>query len=205
MKRNRFYLCTLAALLLISSVSVWNNISRAADRERIEKTMMNDIYSELKNVSYRLNDILLEIDTQASDYVTSEESLTFLACNFIQLHTTLKYYAISFPPKGISRSSYTGIIDFEHIAYTLTAGTGEVNTNLYSGILEDGAISKNEAQYLAILRDDINAIIELMTSSENPLQENSKLTTTQIDYILNSFFDKWSWHEKNSPFFLLCK
>ena len=76
---------------------------------------------------------------------------------------------------------------------------------IYSGILEDGVISEDETQYLTILRNDIDTMIESMTSSEDPLQENPDLTTTQIDYILKVFFDKWSWHEGNSPYFLLCK
>lgn len=205
MKMNRFFICVIAMLLLISSISIGNNISRVVYQEHVRKAMINNTYFELKDISSNLNDILLETDTQATDYTTMEKRLTFLACDFTQLHTTLKYYAMSFPPKGQIRSSYTGTIDFEHIAYTLTAGIGKVNNNSYSGLLEDGVISEEELQYLTILKNDIDIMIESMTSSENPLQENPKLTTTQIDYILKIFFDKWSWNKENSPYFLLCK
>lgn len=205
MKRDRLFIFALAVLLLISSISIWNNVRRTADQEHIRKAMINDTYFKLNRISSNLNRILLEIDTQATDYATKEKSLTFLAYNFMQLHTTLKYYAMSFPPKGKLRSSYTGIIDFEHIGHTLNVGTGTVNTNSYSAILEDGSISEDEMQYLITLKNDIDVMIESMTSSENPLQENTAITTTQLDYILNLFFDKWSYHTENSPYFLLSK
>lgn len=195
----------LAILVLMSSISMWNNVSRNKDQEHMKKVMINDMYFKLNRISSNLNRILQEIDAQATEYTTNEKELIFLAYNFMQLHTTLKYYAISFPLNGEFRSSYTGIIDFEHIAYTLAYGTGAANTNSYSAILEDGFISENEMQYLITLRNDIDAMIELMTSSENPLQENTDLTTSQLDYIVNLFFDKWSYHKENSPYFLLSK
>ena len=158
MKKDRIFKFALAILLLISSISMWNNVSRNKDQEHMKKVMINDTYFKLNRISCNLNRILHEIDTQATEYTTNEKKLIFLAYDFMQLHTTLKYYAMSFPLNGEFRSSYTGTIDFEHIAYTLAYGIGTVNTNSYSAILEDGSISEDEMQYLITLKNDIDVI-----------------------------------------------
>lgn len=203
MKKDRIFMFALAILLLTSSIAMWNNVSRNKDQKHMKEVMINDTYFKLNRISSNLNRILKEIDTQTTEYTTNGKELIFLAYNFMELHTTLKYYAMSFPLNGNFRSSYTGTIDFEHIAHTLAYGTGTVNTSSYSAILEDGFISENEMKYLITLKNDIDVMIESMTSSENPLQENIDLTTTQLDYILNLFFDKWSYHTENSPYLLL--
>ncbi|MDO5406197.1 MAG: hypothetical protein Q4F28_02560 [Eubacteriales bacterium] len=196
---KKLFLFASSVILFIFALSFWDNANGDADQEPVRRTMVNDTFMKLNNISDRLDDLLLELDNQASDSDVCENKLTLLACDFTQLHTILKYYSMWFQ----TNSTYTDAINFEFIASTLIYGTGEVNSNLYSGILEDGVISEEEIHYLSILKDDVDGMIASMTSSDNPPQENSELTTIQMDYILNSFFDKWSWHKENNPFHLL--
>ena len=122
---------------------------------------------------------------------------------FVRLDTVLKQYATYFPPKGGVRNVYTGIFDFDFISYTLTGGTGTANDTPYTGILVDDVISETEIRYLEILRDDISLIVSAMESPDNPPNENQNLTVLQMDNILKTFFDKWSFHNEESPYFLL--
>jgi len=73
----------------------------------------------------------------------------------------------------------------------------------YNGILVDDVISETEIRYLEILRDDISLIVSAMESPDNPPNENQNLTVLQMDNILKTFFDKWSFHNEESPYFLL--
>lgn len=201
MKRNRLLIFAIAVLLLISSISIWNNFTVYSKQEHIRKLMINHIYFELTNISSTLDDMLVKMDSQPTNDDMQKEKLIILVRDFIQLHTTFKYYSLSF---GNLNTTYALVTDFEFIANTLTSQTGVVNSNAYSGILEDNEISENEYQYLTILKSDIDIMIKSMTSVQNPLQENQELTTIQINNMLNLFFDKWSWHKEDSPYFLLC-
>ena len=62
----------LAILLLMSSISMWNNVSRNKDQEHMKKVMINDMYFKLNRISSNLNRILQEIDAQATEYTTNE-------------------------------------------------------------------------------------------------------------------------------------
>jgi len=90
--------------------------------------------------------------------------------------------------------------DFAHIAFTLGFSSGTVNGVGYDGVLMDNVISEDETQYIVALRNDIAIIVSDMQSADNVDQN---LSIRQINAILNEFFRKWSYHDENSPFFLL--
>ena len=204
MKKNRIVIFALIVLLIVSVVSVGMNIKKASEQDRVRRILINHSYSALMNISRNLDGLIYNIENDITDYETNRQILTMISQDFVRLDTLLKQYSIAFPPKGIVRNVYPGTpFDFDYISYTLTAGTGSANDMRYSGITVDGVISENEIRYLMILRDDINIVIASMVSTENPPNENQNLTSTQIDNILDTFFSKWSYHNENSPYFLL--
>ena len=205
MKKNKIVLFALIALLIISAVSIGVNIQNAKRQDRIMRSMINRAYTELRTISLGLDGLLYYYYNPSGDPGNdlNRQSLTTLSHNFIRLDTVLKQYATCFPPKGGVRNVYTSIYDFDFISHTLTDGRGEANDVPFNGILLDDAISEIEIRYLEILRDDITQIVADMGSSDNPPQENQNLTVSQMDNILNTFFSKWSFHNEESPYFLL--
>ena len=199
MKKNKYIRLIIAMLLLISSLSIWNNIKTSLHQDYVKEVMVNHTYFKLNDISKTLSSVFDEKDSQSEDYHKQQEQLNLLKNDFIELHSILTYYSIIF------ETNYGGFINFEFVSDTLTTGTGNVNSNVYNAILEDNKISEDEYEYFSILKNSIDVMIQSMTSNQNPLQENQELTTDQFDNILILFFDTWSWHDKDSPFFLLCK
>ena len=203
MNKNKTGRFALVVLLIVLAVSIGQNAKNVAEKDRIGRYMINHAYAALTNISFNLEGLIYNIENKITDDDTNRQSLTMISHYFVRLDTVLKQYATYFPPKGGVRNGYTGIFDFDFISYTLTGGTGTANGTSYKGILVDDAISENEIHYLEALRDDINLIIADMVSPDNPPQENQNLTVSQLDNILNTFFDKWSFHNAESPYFLL--
>lgn len=204
MKKNNILIFMLVILFIISAVSIGLNIRNISEQERLRKNMINNAYSELTTISFNLNGLILNIEDGITTYETNRQHLTMLSRYFTKLDTVLTWYATYFSPKGSSRNIYPGFPhNFDFISFTLTDGTGTANDIQYRGITADGMITYNEIRYLKFLRDDIHLIVGSMVSAENPPQENQNLTTSQIDTILNTFFSKWSFHNENSPYFLL--
>ena len=203
MKKSRVIIIALVVLLIISVISVVLNIRNRSAQDRIRRTMINQAYSDLTNISLNLGGLITDINNGVP-YDTNQQSLVALSCSFAKLDTILKTFASSFPPKGVGRNVYPGaIFGFDFISYTLTAGTGTANGISYEGITVDGLISDGEVSYLMLLRDDIDVIIASMASDETPPQAKN-LTSSRIDEILITFTSKWSFHNENSPYFLLC-
>lgn len=201
--KNKRVIFVLAILLLISTLSISVAINNSSNQKRIRKSMVNNVFVEFTTISQNLEDLLSNIENGITSYEENQRTLITLSCDFTALNTTLKWYDNAFPVKGSSRSSYIGISDFGHIAYTLTTRAGVVNDLGYSGIMMDGRISENEVKYMSILKNDIDIIIQSMASEENPLQESQNLRPYQIDNILDTFFSKWSYRNENSPYSLL--
>lgn len=204
LKKNNILIFVLVILFIVSALSIGLNIRSASEKDRLRKNMINRAYSELTSISYNLNGLILNTESGIINYETNRQSLVMLSSYFTKLDSTLTWYATCFPPKGIARNIYPGApFNFDFISYTLTDGTGTANDIQYSGITADGTISDNEIRYLTILRDDIDLIVASMVSAENPPQENQNLTASQVDMILDTFFSKWSFHNEDSPYFLL--
>jgi len=126
-------------------------------------------------------------------------TINLLSTSLVTADTTLKRYATWFPKEGLS---YGAFPDFYHIAFTLGFSSGTVNSVGYDGLLLDNVISENELQYILALRNDIAIIVTDMQGTDN-LNVNQNLSIRQLSNILNEFFRKWSYHDENSPFFLL--
>jgi len=203
MRKNKIFRFALVTLLIILAISISLNIKNASERNRISRIIINTSFYELVDISRNLDSLLIDLGNDSALGKETRNNLVAISQNFIKLDTVLKQYAGCFQPKGISRNVYTGILDFAFISNTLIYRTGAVNDNPYAGILVDDFVSKNEARYLAVLKEDISLIVTAMASIDNPLQANQSLTVSQMDKILGEFFDKWSFHNEESPYFLL--
>ena len=204
MTKSKAVYLTIAVLLIALVFSVWQNINRASEQDYLRKLLINHSYSALMNISRGLEGLIDNIDNNVTTFEDNRQTLIMLSHDFIRLDIRLTQYGTAFPPSGINRNTYVGTpFNFDYIAYTLTAGTGTANGVSYSGITADNTISANEVLYLRTLKDDIDQIIGEMVSPANPPNESQNLTSSQIDYILGIFFDKWSYHNEESPYFLL--
>jgi len=200
MKKKRVVIFAFIVIMVVSAVSIVLNIRNISEQGRIRRNMINQAYGELRNISLNLDGLIYNIENEVTGYEINQQSLTMLSHNFVRLDTILKRYVHYFPSE---RLYYGDVFDFDFVSYTLTAGTGTANGMAYSGITGDNVISENEVRYLTILRDDIDLIVDAMISTEDPPQENQNLTISQISAILDTFFSKWSFHNENSPYFLL--
>ena len=203
MRKNKIVIFTLITLLIVSAVSIGLNIKNATNQNRIMRYMINTSFYEAVDISRSLDSLIVDVGNKAVVSEDARNTLTAISHSFVRLDTVLKQYATFFQPKGTTRNAYTGILDFNFVSNTLIAGTGAVNDNPYNGILVDDFISENEARYLAVLKEDIDLIITAMASTDNPLQANQSITVYQMDNILSLFFSKWSYHNEDSPYFLL--
>ena len=204
MKKNRIILIALILLLIISAVSVGLNIKNVAEKDSFRRLLINNAFSGALEISRDLDSLIIALENKAEVDKETQNSLIIISQKFVRLDTVLKQYAISFPPKGTIRGSYTGIPDFGYISNSLLAGSDSADSSMpYNGILVDDAISENEIRYLEILRDDFKLIAGTMSATDNPLQANGDLTVSQMDNILKTFFDKWSFNNEECPYLLL--
>ena len=203
MKKNKIVLFALITLLIVSAFSIGLNIKASKQQDKIKRYMINVSFNEMVNISRNLDSLIVDLSNNTPISEETRNSLTTISKNFIRLDTVLKQYATFFPPKGTSRSSYTSIPDFGTISDTLITGTSVVNDSSYDALLTDDQVSENEARYLNVLKEDIDLIITAMASTDNPLQANQRITVYQMDNILSPFFSKWSYHNEDSPYFLL--
>lgn len=169
MKRSQILIGTVSVLALVSSISIWKCINYASQRDEWQARMTSDIYYHLTNISGNLDTIIQSPSDQQTLYTVSND--------FMAWHTTTQYYFIQFVSEA--GNIYAGLIDFNFISsYTLTVGTGTLNDNYYSGILEDGVIAEAEQQYLSILKDDIDEMIALMILAVVPAQRDRNFNET---------------------------
>ena len=200
MKKNRLLVFALVFLLIISAVSIGFNIRHTSEQGRIRRNMINHAYSDLTGISFDLDGLLYNIENGITTDESNRLTVSVLSHRFVSLDSTLARYVYYFPSEKLY---YGGTFDFNYIAYTLTSGTGTANGMPYAGVMSDNDISEAELRYLTILRDDINLIVADMVSTEISPQENQNLTISQLNRVLSAFFDKWSYHNEDSPYFLL--
>ncbi len=196
MKKFRV-ICISLVLLLIFSFG--QNLKSIIEKDRARRFLINQLYSSLYTISFNLDGIILNLESNITDDAVNQDSIEMLSVYFAKLDTIITQHRFYF-----DELYHPGILSFDYISYTLGSGSGETNGIRYNGILKDNAISENEVRYLIILRDDIKLIVNDMVSAENPPQENPDISITRLNAILGNFYDKWSSiHEEDSPYLLL--
>lgn len=73
---------------------------------------------------------------------------------------------------------------------------------IYS-VSNDDVVSDDEMTYIKMLQNDLKDTANKMTSANDALKENNKLSIQQINSILNEFYLKWSDSGDTSPYRLL--
>ena len=187
----------IIALILLLGVSALLNIGNLVSRDAARQNAVIQIYSCFRDASINLDILIDNIEKGMVDDTANQGTIAMLSTDLVTADTTLKRYASWFPRAGLS---YGAFPDFAHIAFTLGFSSGTVNGVGYDGVLLDNVISENETQYIVALRNDIAIIVSDMQSADNV---NQNLSIRQLNAILNEFFRKWSYHDENSPFFLL--
>lgn len=109
-KRIRSYLLVMVVLLL--SISLWKNYSYSSEKKRLREDMLSRSVQSLIEISRDLDTILTGIETESMQYEEGEEILIRLSNSLSEVHFSLRTFATYFPPPGIVRSSYAGILDF---------------------------------------------------------------------------------------------
>ena len=199
MKRNRIFIIIIIVLAVALAVSVWQNISSSKERVRARQYLLNAVFSTLTNASRELDDLISFIENNDSDDAMKRDKILDISDHLVRADTLLKQYQYS-NNEGLN---YMEIYGFGYISQTLRYGQGVSNDTPWNGVLLDNIISENERLYLTALRDDISHIIAEMKSTDDPFNENRNLTISQLNSILRDFSDKWSYHNENSPYFLV--
>ena len=196
---KRIFIVVIILLSTALVISVWQNIGRSKERVRARQYLFNAFFTELTNASRELDDLISLIDDNDFEDAMKRNAILRISDFLVRADTLLRQYQYS----TLAGLNYMEIYGFGYISQTLRYGQGVSNDMPWNGVLFDNIISENERLYLMALSDDINQIIAEMKSTDDPLNENKNLTITQMNRILGDFSDKWSYHNENSPYFLL--
>ncbi len=200
MNKKTPYIITIVILSVIAVLSTSYLVQKISHDNNIHELTLNHTYFKLKDISNDLDTIIndVELNTAISDDLSEE--FNYLENRLLQLDTALYNYSLNF-----KEANYPPIYSFDFIASFSIYGTSEINSVPYNGILYDNSVSDSELQFLITLKDDIDILISDMASPENPIAENSNLTTEQFSDIINSFLDKWSADNEDNHYILLSK
>lgn len=201
--KKRIPIYAMLILILLLFISIWKNYSYAAEKRCLRNEMLSRSCHAAIDISGELEMLLTQLDSETLNYEEAEEKLIQISHYFIELHCSLRTFATYFPPSGVHRNSYTGMYDFEFVAETLTGVQGELNGNKYCGIMCDNAISDKEIEYLKILKEEIDRMIDSLSSKTDKFSMIDNISTSCVDDALNHFVDKWDIFNEESPLYLL--
>ena len=199
MKKNKVFTIAIVVLIVALAVSVWQNINSSMERVHARQYLLNAVFHNLVNTSSELDKLVSFIENNDVNDAMKRDTILDVSDYLVKADTLLTQYQYS-TSAGLN---YGGQSTFAFISYTLCYGQGALNDLSWDGILRDDIISENEFAYLTALRDDISLVIISMTSADDQFNENKNLTISQLNSILRDFFDKWTYHNENSPYFLL--
>ena len=190
----------IAVLVVLFGISFGLNLKQNAERSNARRYLLNQLNSCLMDSSRELDKIISFTEYNLANDNTHADTLIRISGNLIRADSLLTQYKYTSTSETLI---YGAIPNFDDIARTMGFGDGTFNNARFNYILHDYVISENEVLYLKALRDDIARLTERMQSSENPSNENKNLTITQLNNILSGFFDVWSYHNEDSPYYLL--
>ncbi|MCQ2452187.1 MAG: hypothetical protein MJ075_03510 [Oscillospiraceae bacterium] len=205
MKKKSIILCLLAIALIAAGFCIREQQKSSQEKQELFHSMLEEAYTNLGYISNNLNLILTEFENPRDAYGFCIPKLTLASSEFVKLHDIFTQFAGSFPPRGTSRNIYTGSGDFETLSYVLLDGTGYINGREYDCLLYDNTINLTELQFLSELKDDLDAFIIAMETTDSSSSLNRNLSVSELNRILNLFFDKWSWSSGSSPLELLLR
>jgi hypothetical protein len=161
---------------------------------------VNHAYFIFISISRDIDPLISSAEHSLTKDSTIINTLMRASSHLIEADSLLNQYKHFSPSVKLN---YGAIPNFEDIALTLGFGFGTINGTRYNCISNDSVISENEVLYLTALRDDLVRLAEGMQSTEYHLRANENLSLAQFENILQDFFMIWSYHNENSPFFLL--
>lgn len=195
MLKNKVFVIVVALVLV---VSITFNIKVFVERDKNRQLLINHIYFEMENIS---RDLELFITDQKEGSVEKKlYRLEYASVKLRKLDQTILNYSIYVDELLF----YPGIISFDLIADTLMYGySSELNGATIYSVSNDDVVSDDEMTYIKILQNDLKDTANKMTSANDALKENNKLSIQQINSILNEFYLKWSDSGDTSPYRLL--
>ena len=195
MLKNKVFVIVVALVLV---VSITFNIKVFVERDKNRQLLINHIYFEMENIS---RDLELFITDQKEGSVEKKlYRLEYASVKLRKLDQTILNYSIYVDELLF----YPGIISFDLIADTLMYGySSELNGATIYSVSNDDVVSDDEMTYIKMLQNDLKDTANKMTSANDALKENYKLSIQQINSILNEFYLKWSDSGDTSPYRLL--
>ena len=190
----------IAVLFVSLGISFGLNLKQNAERSNARRYLLNQLNSCLIDSSRELDKIISFTEYDLTNDNTKTDTLMRISDSLIRADSLLTQYKYTAPSEALV---YGAIPNFEDIARTMGFGAGTFNDVRIDYILQDNHISESEVLYLTALKDDIARLTDSMQSSENPPNENKNLAITQLNNILRAFFDVWSYHNEDSPYYLL--
>ena len=193
MRKTRLVIIILAVMLIISiSRNIINVRNNARDNDFFRQSLINDTYSNLRNITMTLDGLWNVTDIEQSRFAFEMLAILFAKQDYIISAHSLYFTEINQPGRFI----------LGDISRTFTSGSSRINNIDIHGILRDGIISEIEAQYMAILLEDVQTMLDGMVSTDG-LNANQNLTVHQFSRILNEFYSKWRITGTDSTFLLL--
>lgn len=195
MLKNKVFVIVVALVLV---VSITFNIKVFVERDKNRQLLINHIYFEMENIS---RDLELFITDQKEGSVEKKLCrLEYASVKLRKLDQTILNYSIYVDELLF----YPGIISFDLIADTLMYGySSELNGATIYSVSNVDVVSDDEMTYIKMLQNDLKDTANKMTSANDALKENNKLSIQQINSILNEFYLKWSDSGDTSPYRLL--
>ena len=195
MLKNKVFVIVVALVLV---VSITFNIKVFVERDKNRQLLINHIYFEMENIS---RDLELFITDQKEGSVEKKlYRLEYASVKLRKIDQTILNYSIYVDELLF----YPGIISFDLIADTLMYGySSELNGATIYSVSNDDVVSDDEMTYIKMLQNDLKDTANKMTSANDALKENYKLSIQQINSILNEFYLKWSDSGDTSPYRLL--
>lgn len=195
MLKNKVFVIVVALVLV---VSITFNIKVFVERDKNRQLLINHIYFEMENISRDLE--LFITDPKEGSVEKKLYRLEYASVKLRKLDQTILNYSIYVDELLF----YPGIISFDLIADTLMYGySSELNGATIYSVSNDDVVSDDEMTYIKMLQNDLKDTANKMTSANDALKENNKLSIQQINSILNEFYLKWSDSGDTSPYRLL--
>ena len=186
MKKKMWIINAFIIIAFIISLSI--NVQSLHKKNLSRAWLIGNIYSELKACID-----FLDLSIESVGNLDFESSIQYFNNARVNLER-LDLIMFQFTNTCDRSLYYPGALSFGYISQTLAYENTILTPNraiLYS-VNHSGLLTNNEQEYIALLRNDLNQIVENMTDTNDTNNVNSKLTISKVNSIFAVFYEKWS-------------
>jgi hypothetical protein len=182
-KKGKVILLTVVVFSLLAFF-VGQYISNSIQERRATRIFISHVYVDVMRISLHLDSLIDNVESGVTSVEDNLVELSMLSNGFVRFDSLLSQYGWSFPNSGLR---YGALPSFDCVSSTIIGYGAMMGNSISAGdvISEDGLI------YLKSLRDDINHLLAEISCDDNPLQVRESLTISQLNVIIDEFFESW--------------